>query len=128
MCTLLLCWIVVGTGAAGVEPTQVSASSQWGPGYDAAQAADGAAGENGNYWQTPKGRDRGSWWQADLGQAVTVRAVKIAFARYQDKVHCPPARIVIQTSLTGSDGSWQEACTITARSTPRIRCSRTRSS
>jgi len=101
------------------EAGRPTASSEWGPGYGAAQAADGVADENGNYWQTPQGKDKGAWWQQDLGQAVKVEGVKIAWARYEDKVHCPPARAVIQLSLSGAEGSWTEGRTIAPHEIPR---------
>ena len=68
-----------------VDTLAVTASSEWGPGYGADAAADGIADENGNYWQTVAKQDRGAWWQADLGQVVPVRGVKIAWARYEEK-------------------------------------------
>jgi hypothetical protein len=45
--------------------------------------------------------------------------VRIAWARYQDKIHCPPARAVIQTSLTGAEGSWTDARAIGPADLPR---------
>ena len=98
---------------------QASASSEWGPGYGAAAAADGVADENGNYWQTLQGKDRGAWWQLDLGQEATVRAVKIVWARWEDRVHCPPARLVIQLSTTGAEGSWKDARSLAPADLPR---------
>jgi len=95
------------------------ASSEWGAGYGAAQAADGASDENDNYWQTVQNRDKGAWWQQDLGRPFPVKAVRIVWARYQDKVHCPPARAVIQTSLTGEEGSWKDALAIGPADLPR---------
>jgi hypothetical protein len=108
-------WPIVALAAAG-RPT---ASSEWGPGYGAAQAEDGVAGENGNYWQTPQGKDKGAWWQQDLGQAAKVEGVTVSWARYEDKVHCPPARASIQLSLSGAEGSWKEARIITPQEVPR---------
>jgi len=107
--------LIVGMQAIAGE----TASSEWGPGYGAAQAADGVSDENGNYWQTVQNRDKGAWWQQDLGRAFPVKAVRIAWARYQDKVHCPPARAVVQTSLTGEDGSWKDVRAIGAAELPR---------
>ena len=98
---------------------RATASSEWGPGYGAAQAADAIADENGNYWQTVQGKDKGAWWQQDLGQVVPVEAVKIAWARYEDKYHCPPAAAVIQVSPTGAEGSWQDVRKIGPAELPR---------
>ena len=94
-----------------------SASSEWGAGYGAGAAADGVADENGNYWQTTQGKDKGAWWQADLGEVATVHGVRIAWARYEDKYHSPPAAVVVQVSTTGADGSWKEALTIRPENT-----------
>ena len=96
-----------------------TASSEWGPDYGAAQAADGVADANGNYWQTVKGKDKGAWWQIDLRQPVTIPAVTVAWARWEDKIHCPPARIVVQTSPTGEANSWQEVLSIGPGQIPR---------
>lgn len=118
---LLIATAVFGT--AWVEPCAAwaqtdadmlaaTASSEWGPGYGADAAADGIAQENGNYWQTIAKTDRGAWWQADLGQVVPVRGVKIAWARYEDKYHAPPARVIVRISDTGGDGPWRDVLTI----------------
>jgi len=88
--------------------SQAAASSDWGPNNAADAAADGFAHANNNYWQTRQGQDKGAWWQRNLGRVCTVRAVRIAWARYQDKVHCPPARIEVHASPTGADGSWEK--------------------
>jgi len=96
-----------------------AASSEWGPGYGAEQASDGVADENGNYWQTVQNADKGAWWRLDLGGVFAVQAVKAAWARYEDSVHCPPVSVVIQTSLTAADGSWQDARRIGADELPR---------
>ena len=97
----------VGPHVTQAEPASETASSEFRSGYGAPLAADGIAGENGNYWQTLQGQDKDAWWQQDLGQVFEVRGVKITWAEYQDKVHCPPARIVVQTSLTAQEGSWK---------------------
>ncbi len=89
-----------------------TASSEWGPGYGADAAADRIAQENGNYWQTVAKTDCGAWWQADLGQIVPVRGVKIAWARFEDKYHAPPARVIVQFSDAGGDGPWRDVLTI----------------
>src|SRR5208283_4361621 len=96
----------VEPGVCRGELPQVTASSEWGPGYGAAAAADEVASENGNYWQTVQGQDRGAWWQRDLGQKTTLREVNITWAQWEDRVHCPPASMVIQVSLTGAADSW----------------------
>jgi hypothetical protein len=109
--------------ASGEPPAAVSwnatASSEWGAGYGADAAADGVANENGNYWQTVQGKAQGAWWQADLGERVPVRGVKIAWARYEDKYHAPPARVIVQVSVTGAEGSWQDVLQIGADRIPR---------
>ena len=89
-------------------PWAATASSDWGPGYGAAAAADGVADENGNYWQTVEGKDKGAWWQVDLREVYPIEGVRIAWARYQDKYHCPPASMIIQASLTGEKGSFAD--------------------
>ena len=103
---------IVSLDSASAQPVAevlaATASSQWGPGYGADAAVDGIANENGNYWQTVAKEDRGAWWQVDLGQVVPVRAVQIAWARYQDKYHSTPARMIVQLSNTGADGPWQD--------------------
>jgi len=119
MAAIVLLWFMVPPGTARVEAGQATASSEWGAGCGAAQAADGIADENGNYWQTVQGKDKGAWWQVDLGQSFTIQAVRIAWARYQDKVHCPAARVAVQTSPSGADGSWAEARAIAAAEIPR---------
>jgi len=96
-----------------------SASSEWGPGYGASAAADGTADENGNYWQTVQGKDKGAWWQVDLGEVLPVRGVKIAWARYEDKYHCPPAVLVVQISATGKEGAWKDVRRIGPEELPR---------
>ncbi len=95
-----------------------TASSEWGTGYGAEAAADGIVNENGNYWQTVASKDRGAWWQADLGQIVPVRGVKVAWARYEDKYHAPPASVIVQISDTGGDGPWKDVLTIGADKIP----------
>jgi hypothetical protein len=95
-----------------------TASSEWGVGYDAASAADGIADENGNYWQTVQGKDKGAWWQADLGEVAPVQGVRIAWARYEDKYHSPPASVVVQVSATGAEGSWKDLLLIDADKIP----------
>lgn len=102
----------------GSETLVATASSQWGAGYGAEAAADGIEHENGNYWQTVANQDCGAWWQADLGQIVAVRGVKIAWARYEDKYHAPPARAVVQIRNTGSDGTWKDVLIIEADKIP----------
>jgi hypothetical protein len=100
------------------EAQSATASSEWGPGYGAAVAADGIADENGNYWQTVQNQDRGAWWQIDLGREATVGVVKIAWARWEDKVHCPPARLVIQVSRSGAAGPWKDVLTVGPKDLP----------
>ena len=104
--------VLLGTAlaatAALAQSRFATASSEWGPGYGADRAADGVSAVNSNYWQTRQGQDKGAWWQQDLGRVVTVRDVKIAWARYEDKVHCPPAVAVVQVSLTGAEGTWKD--------------------
>ena len=111
-------WLLID-GMPEAQAQQAAASSQWGPGYGAAAAADGIADDNGNYWQTVQGQDRGAWWQLDLGQETTVRAVQIAWARWEDKVHCPPAEIVIQVSPTGAAGTWKDVRRVPSAELPR---------
>lgn len=111
--------VLAGPRAAPAEALGAAVSCEWGPGYGAPQAADGVADVNGNYWQTVQGQDKGAWWQQDLGGAVAVRGVKIAWARYEDKVHCPPGSMVIQVSLTGAEGSWRDVRTVRADEIPR---------
>ena len=77
-----------------------------------------AAQENGNYWQTVQGTDKGAWWQQDFGRVVTVEAVEVAWACYQDRVHCPPASVLVQVSENVADGPWQEARSISAEEIP----------
>ena len=96
-----------------------TASSEWGPGYGAAAAADGVADENGNYWQTVQGKDKGAWWQVDLGEVMPVHGLKIAWARYEDKYHSPPARAIVQVSASGVEGSWKDVLTFGADKLPR---------
>ena len=112
----------VGPGSAwaqpGAETLAAAASSEWGPGYGAEAAADCIANENGNYWQTVEKKDRGAWWQADLGQVVPVRGIKVAWACYEDKYHAPPARVIVQLSNTGDDGTWKDVVTIEADKIP----------
>ena len=100
------------------EAVSVLASSEWGAGYGAAHAADGVVDQNGNYWQTRQGQDRGAWWQRNLGAAVPIRAIEIAWARYQDRVHCPPARIEIQVSPTAAAGPWRKVLEIGPQEIP----------
>ncbi len=111
--------LAAGAGPRQAEAQQATASSEWGPGYGAGAAADDVAGENGNYWQTVQGKDRGAWWQLDLGREATVQAVKVAWARYEDKVHCPPASLVIQVSSTGAAGSWKDVLKLGPKDLPR---------
>ncbi|MFH1920632.1 MAG: discoidin domain-containing protein [Planctomycetota bacterium] len=101
--------LAVGPRAARAQFLGVTASGEWGPGYGAAQAANGSADQNGDYWQTPQGQDKGAWFQLDLGEVVEVQGLRISWARCEDLVHCPPASVVVQTSLTAEDGSWKTA-------------------
>jgi hypothetical protein len=110
--------VAAGAHVAYAQPVAATASSEWGPNYGAAAAADAIAHENGNYWQTVEGKDNGAWWQADLGGVFPVEGVKIAWARYQDKYHCPPASVTIQTSLTGKEGSFKDAIRIAREGIP----------
>ena len=55
----------------------------------------------------------------DLGREVPVPSVKIAWARYEDKVHCPPASMVIQVSSTGAAGSWNDVLKLGPKDLPR---------
>ena len=116
-CLALVAWAAVAH--AQVPSARATASSEWGPGYGAAAAADGLAGAEGNYWQTVAGMDKGAWWQEDLGQVATVQAVRISWAHAEDRTHCPPARITVQTSLTGDDGSWREVKAVGPDDIPR---------
>ena len=102
----------------GADALAATASSEWGAGYGAEAAADGIANENGNYWQTVAKKDRGAWWQADLGQVVPVRGIQVAWACYEDKYHAPPARVIVQLSNTGADGPWKDVLTIEADKIP----------
>jgi len=115
---LLLLSAILTTGAHAAPP-QPSASSEWGPGYGAAQAADGLSGIEGNYWQTVQGTDRGAWWQLDLRGAYPVRAVHVTWARYQNRIHCPPEGMAVQVSLTGEDGSWRTVLEVSPAQLPR---------
>ena len=99
-----------------------------GTGYGAAQAADGVADVNGNYWQTVQGKDKGAWWQQDLGKVLVVRGVKVSWARLENRVHCPPASMVIQVSLTGADGSWRDVRRISTQEESLVPDSPTRQS
>ena len=47
-----------------------------------------------------------------------MEAVEIAWACYQDRVHCPPASVLVQVSETAADGPWQEARRIAAEEIP----------
>jgi len=96
-----------------------TASSEWGVNNGAGAAADGVANENGNYWQTVHGKDDGAWWQADMGEVAQVQGVRVAWARYEDKYHSPPASMVIQVSTMGTDGSWKDVLTVGAYNIPR---------
>ncbi len=116
---IALALMLVAPGLVQAEEGQATASAEWGPGYGAAQAADEIRDENGNYWQTPQGKDKGAWWQLDLGSVVAVDGIDIAWARYEDKVHCPPASVVVQTSLTGAKDSWKEVRKIAPVEIPR---------
>ena len=98
--------------------SQATASSDWGPNNAAGAAADGLADANNNYWQTCQGQDKGAWWQRNLGEVCTVQAIQIAWARYQDKVHCPPARIEVHASLTGDGRSWNKVLEIGPKEIP----------
>jgi len=114
--------VVLWAGGAGprrAEAQQATASSEWGPGYGAGAAADGIADENGNYWQSVQDKDQGAWWQVDLGREAAIRAVKIAWARWEDKVHCPPASLVLQVSPSGAEGSWKEVLKLGPKDLPR---------
>jgi hypothetical protein len=112
----------VGHRSAWAQPVAealaATASSEWGAGYGADAAADGIANENGNYWQTVAKKDRGAWWQADLGRVVPVRGIKVAWACYEDKYHAPPARVIVQLSNTGVSGPWKDVLTIEADKIP----------
>jgi len=110
--------VATATDAARAQPVAATASSEWGPNYGAAAAADVVTHENANYWQTVKGKDTGAWWQADLGRVFPVEGVKIAWARYQDTYHCPPATAIVQTSPTGREGSFKEAVKIAREEIP----------
>ena len=110
--------VATATHIAHAQPVAVTASSEWGPNYGAVAAADVIAHENANYWQTVEGKDGGAWWQADLGSVFPVEGVKLAWARYQDKYHCPPAAATVQTSLTGKEGSFQDAIKIAREEIP----------
>jgi len=116
------CDVIVGRATAG-EPANhdalATASSEWGKGYGADAASDGIADENGNYWQTAKGKDQGAWWQVDLHETLPVQGLIIAWARYQDKYHCPPARAIVQVSSTAQPGSWKDVRTIEPKEIPR---------
>ncbi|MHB8969219.1 MAG: discoidin domain-containing protein [Pirellulaceae bacterium] len=103
---------------SGVDALAATASSEWGAGYGATAAADCIANENGNYWQTVEKLDRDAWWQVDLGQVVPVRGIKVAWACYEDKYHAPPARVIVQLSNTGVDGSWKDVLTFAADKIP----------
>jgi hypothetical protein len=105
--------------AAASDGLIASASSEWGAGYGAGAGADGVADENGNYWQTVQGKDKGAWWQADLGEVTPVHGVRIAWARYEDKYHSPPAGVAVQVSTTGAAGSWKDVLMIAAGNIPR---------
>ncbi|MFH1924263.1 MAG: discoidin domain-containing protein, partial [Planctomycetota bacterium] len=113
--------LVVGAGAHGVQaqPGYPTSSSEWGPGYGAAAAVDAIADENSNYWQTVQGGDKGAWWQLNLGQVFSVKGVKIAWARCEDKYHCPPASATVQVSLTGEEGAWKDVRRIVDNEIPR---------
>ncbi|MFH1266576.1 MAG: discoidin domain-containing protein, partial [Planctomycetota bacterium] len=117
---VVLLVVLAGTHVAQAQPAhEETASSELRSGYGALQAADGIAEENGNYWQTLEGQDKGAWWQQDLGQVFDIQGVKITWARYQDKVHCPPATAVVETSLTGEKGSWKVLRSIAPEEVPR---------
>ena len=103
---------------SAADAVAATASSEWGTGYGAEAAADGIVNENGNYWQTVASKDRGAWWQADLGQIVPVRGIQVAWARYEDKYHAPPASVIVQISDTGGDGPWKDVLTIGADKIP----------
>ena len=53
-----------------------------------------------------------------MGRVFPVEGVKIAWARYQDTYHCPPATAIIQISLTGKEGSFQDAIRIAREEIP----------
>lgn len=118
-------WTLTGGGSQAVRAQPASegeiatASSEFGPGFGAAAAINGLAGQNANYWQTAEGKDKGAWWQIDLGRVVPVHGLKIAWARYEDKYHCPPARVVVQVSASGVEGSWKDVLTFGADKVPR---------
>ena len=122
MALLALGLTCIGSGSAWAQPAVetlvASASSEWGAGYGAEVAVDGIADENGNYWQTVEKTDRGAWWQVDLGQVVPVRGIHIAWACYENKYHAPPARVIVQVSNTGIDGSWKDVLTMEADKIP----------
>lgn len=108
--------ILLSSRAQAQQPT---ASSEWGHGYGAYAAFDEIAGENNNYWQTVHNQDKGAWWQLDMQREVTLRTVRIAWARYQDRVHSPPASLVVQVSLTGEPATWREVLKLGPEALPR---------
>jgi len=69
-----------GPRAAQAQSARATASSQWGPGFGAAAAADGIAHQHRNFWQTLDGQDKGAWWQQDLSEPVAIQGVKIDWA------------------------------------------------
>jgi len=116
---VFLLFYTADSRVAFAQPVRTSASSEWGAGYGAHAAADAIAHENGNYWQTVEGQDKGAWWQRDLGGVFAVEAVDVVWARYEDKYHCPPAGAVVETSLTGEPGSWKDVRQIGPDELPR---------
>ena len=44
--------------------------------------------------------------QVDLGEVAPVQGMRIVWARYEDKYHSPPARVVVQVSTAGAEGPW----------------------
>ena len=114
---LLVC--ATSARVASAQSGQATASSEIGPGYGAMAVADSIAHENGNYWHPIKGQDDGAWWQLDLRQVIALEGVEVVWARYEDKYHCPPARLVIQASLTGEPGSWKDVRSVARDEIPR---------
>ena len=115
----------LATAAIAADPVPIApvpiatASSEHGAGYAPAMAADRIAGANNNYWQTVKDTDKGAWWQIDLGTTATVTGVAISWATYEDAIHCPPARALVQLSDQGTNGPWIDARAIAPAEVPR---------
>lgn len=111
--------ILAFAAVAGDLAPVATASSEWSGECAAAMAADRIAGENNNYWQTVKDADKGAWWQIDMGTTATVTGVAIAWAKYEDRIHCPPARAMVQLSDQGTNGPWTDARAIAPSELPR---------